>query len=336
MGAVVVRDDVVVGDGFHQRFGQEHAEVNALRAAGRDAQNATLYVTLEPCCHFSKTPPCTDAIVRSGVKRVIAAMADPFPEVSGQGIEQLKKHGIEIVVGLCEAEARRLNGPYLKLLATNRSYVHLKWAMTLDGKICTRTGDSKWISNDTILRQMRAFRGRMDAIVIGIGTALADDPLLTARPPGPRLPTRIVLDSHARLPAEGQLAKTARQAPLMVVTTEGVSNQRQAELQALGAEVLPLPALDGKPSIPALLDELGRRRMTNLLIEGGSEVLGSFIDADAVDEVHVCIAPRLVGGSRAKSPVGGGGVERIQDALTLPEWQVDVIDGNLIIHGRRR
>src|SRR5207253_7885382 len=197
VGAVVVHDGRIIGEGWHQRYGEAHAEVNALTAAGDAARGATLYVTLEPCCHHGKTPPCTDAVLRAGVQRVVAAMLDPFPQVSGKGADLLRAAGVTVDVGLCEAEARRLNAPYLKLLATGLPYVTAKWAMTLDGKIATRTGDSKWISNEASRRRVHELRGRMDAIIVGIGTALADDPLLTARPTGPRTPARIVLDSRA-------------------------------------------------------------------------------------------------------------------------------------------
>jgi diaminohydroxyphosphoribosylaminopyrimidine deaminase/5-amino-6-(5-phosphoribosylamino)uracil reductase len=335
VGAVIVRGDQVVGDGWHRKYGEAHAEVDALGTAGEAARGGTLYVTLEPCCHWGKTPPCTDAVVRAGIARVVAAMADPFPPVSGLGFATLRAAGIAVESGLGEAAARRLNAPYVKLLATGRPYVRAKWAMTLDGKICTRAGDSQWISNDGVLRRTRLARGRFDAIVIGIGTALADDPLLTARPPGPRVPVRIVLDSGARLPDTSRLARTAREAPLLVVSADGLPERRRAELAGLGAEVLLLPARDGRPCLAALLDELGRRRMTNVLVEGGAAVLGSFLDADALDEVEVCVSPRLVGGIDAKTPVAGRGVAHLRDALTLSEWHTEVVDGNVLLTGRR-
>ena len=184
VGAVVVRDGVCVGEGWHQRYGGPHAEVFALAAAGEAARGATLYVTLEPCCHHGKTPPCTDAVLGAGIRRVVAAMQDPFPQVSGKGATILRAANVSVELGLCEAEARRLNAPYLKLVGTGLPYVHLKWAMTLDGKIATRTGESKWISCDESRRPVHVLRGRVDAVVVGIGTALADDPSLTARPPG--------------------------------------------------------------------------------------------------------------------------------------------------------
>ena len=325
VGAVVVRDGRLIGEGWHQRYGQAHAEVNALAAAGDAARGATLYVTLEPCCHFGKTPPCTDAVIRAGIARVVAAMSDPIPQVAGRGAELLRQAGLTVAVGSCEPEARRLNAPYLKLVGKGRPYVHAKWAMTLDGKIATRTGDSKWISNEASRRRVHELRGRMDAIIVGIGTVLADDPLLTARPPGPRTPVRVVLDSHGRTPPTSQLARTARKTPTWIV----MAGESAPQLAALGCEVSSLP------DVGALLDEMGRRRMTNVLVEGGAAVLGSFLDAREIDEVHVFIAPRLAGGAEAKTPIAGAGVERIADALRLAECYVEMIEGDVYLHGWR-
>jgi diaminohydroxyphosphoribosylaminopyrimidine deaminase/5-amino-6-(5-phosphoribosylamino)uracil reductase len=334
VGAVIVRDGSKVGEGWHQRFGQAHAEVNALTEAGEAACGATLFVTLEPCCHHGKTPPCTDAVIRAGIRRVVTAMTDPFPRVGGKGNDQLRAAGFTVEVGLCEGEARRLNAPYLKLLKTGRPYVHAKWAMTLDGKIATRTGDSKWISDSASRRRVHALRGRVDGIVVGIGTVLADDPLLTARPAGPRIATRIVLDSRGRLPTSCQLARTAREAPTLIITARETSEAKTESLRAFGCEVQPLPSARGRPELDALLDELGKRRMTNLLVEGGAEVLGAFLDARAIDEVHVYIAPLLAGGTQARTAIEGTGVERIADALRLTEWEVERIEGDLVVRGR--
>src|SRR5829696_4653150 len=206
VGAVVVRDGRVVGEGWHQKFGQAHAEVNALNQAGEAARGTTLYVTLEPCNHFGKTPPCTTAVIGAGVRRVVSAMLDPFPQVAGQGASRLREAGIVVEVGVGEAAARQLNAPYLKRLRTGRPWVHAKWAMTLDGKIATRTGRSKWITGEAARRRVHELRGRVDAILVGRGTLVADDPLLTARPPGPRTPARVVLTSNIRgLPTSCQL-----------------------------------------------------------------------------------------------------------------------------------
>lgn len=329
VGAVVVREGAAVGEGWHQRFGQAHAEIHALSRAGNEAQGATLYVTLEPCCHHGKTPPCTEAILQAGIKRVVAAMEDPFPQVAGQGAARLREAGVLVDIGLMEARVRRINAPYLKLLRTGRPYVHAKWAMTLDGKIATRTGDSRWITGPGARRHSHELRGRMDAIIVGIRTVQADDPRLTVRPPGPRVPLRIVLDSRGRLPDHCQLAATARESPVLVVTAD---ESHASRLRNLGCEFLALPSSSGRPAVTGLLDELGRRQLTNILVEGGSEVLGSFFDAGAVDEVHAFIAPRIAGGN-ALTAVAGHGVANIADALQLSEWEVERIDTDILIHG---
>jgi diaminohydroxyphosphoribosylaminopyrimidine deaminase/5-amino-6-(5-phosphoribosylamino)uracil reductase len=335
VGAVVIRDGRFVGEGWHRRFGEAHAEIRALAAAGEAARDATLYVTLEPCCHFGKTPPCTDSILRAGIRRVVAALPDPFPAVAGKGAEILRQAGVTVEFGVCEAEARRLNAPYLKLLTTGRPWVHAKWAMTLDGKIATRSGDSRWISNETSRRRVHELRGRMDAILVGIGTVLADNPQLTARPPGSRTPARIVLDSHGRIPQDAIVVQTAHSAPTIVATTESMPQMRRAALQQHGCEVLILPEQHGRVSVDALIAELGRRRLTNLLVEGGSGVLGAFFDAVAIDEFHVFIAPRLMGGATAKTPIGGIGVQQMADTLRLTDWTNEVLDGDVYIHGWR-
>jgi diaminohydroxyphosphoribosylaminopyrimidine deaminase/5-amino-6-(5-phosphoribosylamino)uracil reductase len=327
VGAVIVRDGQVVGEGWHQRFGAAHAEVNALAQAGEAARGATLYVTLEPCCHHGKTPPCTEAVVRAGIANVVAALEDPFPQVAGQGAALLRAAGVPIEFGVGAAQARRQNAPYLKLLATGQPYVHAKWAMSLDGKIATKTGDSQWISNETARRQVHALRGHMDGILVGIGTARADDPLLTARPPGPRTACRVVLDSRAALPITAQLVRTAREVPTLVVVSE-MAVLASAPLAAAGCEVLALPAdATGRPDLARLLHELGRRRWTNLLVEGGAGVLGAFFDHDAIDECHVFIAPRLIGGP-AKSPVAGIGVDTIAGSSSWSTAIIKNLDGN--------
>jgi diaminohydroxyphosphoribosylaminopyrimidine deaminase/5-amino-6-(5-phosphoribosylamino)uracil reductase len=259
-------------------------------------------------------------------------MRDPFPEVAGKGIAQLCQAGIEVEVGLGEAEARTLNAPYLKLLATGRPYVHAKWAMSLDGKIATRVGDSKWISGASARNRGHELRGRMDAIVVGIGTVLADDPLLTARPAGPRTATRVVLDSRGRLPFDSQLVRSVADAPVLVAIAE--ENASTDALVRRGCEILVTPSERGQVSIPALLDELGRRRMTNILVEGGGQVLGGFLDLHAIDEVHAFIAPVLVGGGHAPSPVAGVGSARLAEAIHLTSPTVELLDDDLYVAAR--
>lgn len=336
VGAVVVRDGKIVGEGWHERFGGPHAEVNSLAAAGEAARRGTLFVALEPCCHHGKTPPCTEAVIRSGVARVVAAMEDPFAQVAGRGAAQLRAAGIEVEVGLGGEEAARVNAPYLTLLRRGRPYVHAKWAMTLDGKIATRSGDSKWISNEASRRKVHELRGRMDGILVGSGTALADDPLLTARPPGPRVACRVVLDGRGRLPLENRLVRSVHEGPVLVATTAAAPEAWLAEVRAAGCEALVLPAGPGGGiDLAELMRELGRRRWTNLLVEGGAEVLGSFLDAGMIDEAHVFIAPKVVGGAEALGPMRGMGVEQLSEALRLMRTHIETLDGDVYVRCRR-
>lgn len=331
VGAVLVQGDQVVGEGWHQEFGGPHAEAMALEAAGDDARGATLYVTLEPCCHTGKTPPCADALIAAGVARVVVATGDPFPQVDGGGIAKLKAAGIECEVGDCQAEAKELLAPYLKLTSTGRPWVIAKWAMTLDGKIATHTGSSKWISGTESREVVQQLRGRVDAIVVGGGTAQADDPLLTARPAGPRLATRVVLgDVHP----ESKLGTTIDDAPLLVVLRQPPEEGQYEWLEQAGGELLVLQADNRQQQISSLLDELGRRKMTNLLVEGGGQLLGAFFDAGAVDEVRAFIAPKLVGGEQALSPIAGDGIERMPDALELDNTQIEVVGTDVYVRGR--
>ena len=331
VGAVVLdAAGAVVGEGWHERFGGPHAEANALALAGDAARGGTLVVTLEPCCHHGKTPPCTEAVLKSGVARVVAAMADPFPAVAGGGLQILRDNGLSVDVGLLGAEAAELNAPYLTLLRRGRPWVIAKWAMSLDGKIATRTGDSKWISNASSRAKAHELRGRADAILVGRGTLFADDPLLSARPAGPRTATRIVVCASGELPMDCRLLRTIGLSPVIVATrTDSVG--KLAAWTAAGAEVLGFD----DPIVPALLAELGRRRMTNLLVEGGAGLLGSFRDAGQIDEAHVFVAPKLIGGDKALSPVGGLGIAAMGEAMGFGDPEVQVLDGDVWIVARR-
>lgn len=323
VGAVVVAGEKVLGEGWHAQFGGPHAEVVALEAAGERAAGATLYVTLEPCCHHGKTPPCTDRVLASKVARVVVAMSDPFPEVAGRGIERLRAAGMHVDLGLLEAEARQLNAPYLKLLRAGRPYVHAKWAMSLDGKIATHTGDSKWITGEAARAHAHQFRGLVDAIIVGSGTVAIDDPLLTARPPGPRVATRVILDSAARIPLGCHVVRTAREVPTILATTSRATASAAAidrfeKLIGAGCQCLVLPEDQaGRVSITALLDDFGRRRWTNVLVEGGSSVLAAFLDAGEIDAVRAYVAPTLIGGRAARSATLGVGIATMSEAFRL-------------------
>jgi diaminohydroxyphosphoribosylaminopyrimidine deaminase / 5-amino-6-(5-phosphoribosylamino)uracil reductase len=333
VGAVIVRDGQILGQGFHERFGQNHAERNALANLKGDLTRATLYVTLEPCCHHGKTPPCTDAILTSGIRRVVIGMEDPFPEVAGKGIQILEGAGIEVISGILRQEALDLNAPYLKRLKSKMPWVIAKWAMTLDGKIATNTGDSQWISNESSRNIVHELRGKVDAILVGAGTVRADDPLLTARSKKVRAATRIVLTNGGPLPESRQLLKTIEQAPVVLLCPEGTGHQYSSWKES-GAEIIEIPRVNSQLEITSLLKILGERSMTNLLIEGGAGVLGSFFDADAIDEVMVFIAPKIIGGVNATSPIGGRGLEKMSAAIECKKMQMQEIEGDFYFRGR--
>jgi diaminohydroxyphosphoribosylaminopyrimidine deaminase/5-amino-6-(5-phosphoribosylamino)uracil reductase len=332
VGAVIVKDGRSVGTGHHERFGGPHAEVVALERAGEQASGATLYVTLEPCCHFGKTPPCTTAILASGIARVVAAIRDPFAKVNGHGLTLLESAGLAVGSGCEQEAARALNAPYLKRMVTGLPYVTAKWAMTLDGKTAVGTGQSRWISSKSSRQQVHELRGRMDAIVVGIGTVVADDPLLTARPPGPRKATRVVLDSAALLPRSSQLVKTARDWPVLVAVTDSAEPGRCANLRDHGCEVVVFPGGRCVPIVP-LLEVLASREMTNVLVEGGGRVLGSFLDENQLDEVDVYIAPIIEGGDHAKTAVRGNGRRAMNEAMRLATTETSRVDGDIRIRG---
>jgi diaminohydroxyphosphoribosylaminopyrimidine deaminase/5-amino-6-(5-phosphoribosylamino)uracil reductase len=323
----------IIAEGWHAAFGGPHAEVAALTAAGAAARGGTLAVTLEPCCHHGKTPPCTDAIIAAGIARVLVACRDPFPAVDGGGIAALRQAGIEVQTGLCEAECRRLTAPFRTLVERKRPWLIAKWAMSLDGRVATAAGASRWISSEASRALVHGLRGRMDGILCGIGTALADDPLLTARPAGPRQPLRIVLDGSARLPLESRLVRTAREVPLLVATGPTAPADRLRHLEAAGCEVW--QGRDERPQqrLESLLVELGSRRLTNVLVEGGPTVLGSLADAQTIDEVWAFIAPTIIGGEAAPAPVGGAGISLLAAAASIAIEHVSRPGGDLLVRG---
>jgi diaminohydroxyphosphoribosylaminopyrimidine deaminase/5-amino-6-(5-phosphoribosylamino)uracil reductase len=329
VGAVVLGPNGgKVGEGWHEWFGGPHAEVNAFAQAGEQARGGTLYVTLEPCCHFGKTPPCSQAVIAAGVRRVVVAMRDPFPKVAGGGIRELENAGIEVVVGVGERGALELNAPYLKLLRTGKPWVIAKWAMSLDGKIATRTGDSKWISGEESRRHAHAIRSRVDAILVGSGTVFADDPLLTARPPGKRVLHRVVVTRSGNLPEHCRLRATVQDTPVIVYTSpSGV-----ARLQGWANEGVEVVAVEG---LGEMLGDLGRRRFTNVLVEGGAGLLGAFHDEKRIDEVQAYVAPKLIGGISAPSSVAGIGIEKLDDATGWRTTEVEQLGGDVRITARK-
>ncbi|MCO5166306.1 MAG: bifunctional diaminohydroxyphosphoribosylaminopyrimidine deaminase/5-amino-6-(5-phosphoribosylamino)uracil reductase RibD [Planctomycetes bacterium] len=323
VGAVVARGGEVLGEGWHAQAGGPHAEAAALRevaARGGDPRGATVYVTLEPCGPFpgKRTPPCVDALLAAGVARVVVAQEDPHPEVAGRSLERLRAAGVTVEVGLLEREARRLNGPWNAWPRLGRPYVTAKWAMSLDGKIAARTGDSRWISGAESRRRAHALRGEVDAVVAGIGTVLQDDPLLTRRDAPGGDPLRVVVDSRGRLPLEGRLARTAREQPVLLATTAAAPAERLRALAALGVEAATLPAdAAGRVDPAALVEALGARGVRHVLVEGGGALTAALFERDVVDRVVCFVAPKVLGGDAAPGPVRGLGVDLVARARAL-------------------
>lgn len=339
VGAVVARDGAVVGEGFHAAAGGPHAEVVALAAAGEAARGATLYVTLEPCAHHGRTPPCTEAILAAGVARVVAAVSDPDPRVAGGGLDALRRAGVAVALGTLAEEAGELIAPFARHAASGRPLVTAKYAMTLDGRIATRTGHARWITGPAARRRAHALRDAADAVLVGAGTVRADDPRLTVRHGvrgrAPRQPLRVVLDGRGGLSASARVFDADLPGRTVLATTADPP-PHAARLEARGVEVVRLPAAaDGRVDLGALLDWLGARDVMSLLVEGGSAVLGAFFAAGLVDRVVAFVAPKIVGGAGAPGPVGGdGGVRRMPEAVVLGGVRTQRVGDDLMVTGR--
>ena len=336
VGAVVASPDGdIISTGWHQRFGGPHAEINAIDAAGLATVGSDLYVTLEPCSHFGKTPPCADAVIAAGFRRVFIACQDPAPHVAGQGLKKLREAGIDVTVGICEDDARRLIAPFEMRMRNHRPWVHAKWAMTLDGRIASRTGHSKWISSPESRAIVHQLRGRMDAIITGAGTVRSDDPLLTARPAGPRTPLRVVIDADgASLQAGTKLVQTLSAGSVLACVSQQIPSAESHRLQSLGVELLPCAADEfGRIELANLLSELGRRGCTNVLTEAGPGILGSLFDSSLIDEVHIFIASRLIGGTAASAPIGGIGREFVSAMPNVIQIRHTPIGDDILIEG---
>ena len=319
VGCVVVQRGRIIGEGYHRRYGGGHAEVEALARCAVSPRGATVYVTLEPCCHQGKTPPCTAALIAAGVARVVAPVADPNPQVAGGGFRKLRQAGVRVDVGLLAEQAAAVNAPFFKLVREHRPWVVLKWAQSLDGKIATRTGDAKWISDEVCRAHAHRTRGRLDALLVGVGTVLSDDPLLTCRVGRPRrIAVRVVLDTRLRMPQRAQLVRTARQTPTWIFCSTDAPLQRARALERSGCVLHRVATTSAGVSLPAVLDTLGRHGMTNVLVEGGGRLLGQFFDQRLADEVHIYVAPLLIGGSGAPGPLHARGVDTVAAALRLP------------------
>jgi len=342
VGAVLVRDGLIVGEGFTQPPGQAHAEIVALTAAGPRARGAEMYVTLEPCCHVGRTPPCTEAIIAAGVAAVHVAVPDPYPQVNGQGINALQRAGITVTVGAHRGEAERLNAAFFHFVRTGRPLVTAKWAMSADGKVATRLRDSRWVTSPAARRAVHRERDASDAIIVGIGTVLADDPALTVRleeegeaqrAPRPCPPLRVVLDSQARMPPTARMLRDGGGPVLVYVTAHAPADRVRALVEA-GAEVIPTRSVEGRPDPSAVLADLARRGAIRVLLEAGPTLMGAFLDHQLIDRVMAFIAPRLVGGASALSPVGGEGIARMRAALPLVDVSVCQTGPDVLMEGR--
>lgn len=332
VGCVIVKDGRIIGEGWHEHIGGLHAERNAFAHCTENAAGADLYVTLEPCCHWGRTPPCTDAVIEHGIRRVFVGCLDPNPLVAGKGVQILRNAGIEVETGVCEAECHERNEVFFHYITQKTPFVVLKYAMTLDGKIAAHTGDSRWVTGEAARRHVHETRNRLTGIMVGAGTVIADDPLLTCRIEGGRNPVRIVCDSHARIPADCNLVQTAREIPTYVAVVE--ENERTACLEENGVHILVCGEKNGRVDLTDLMQQLGALGVNGILLEGGSALAFSALREGIVHRVQAYVAPKLIGGADAKTPVGGAGFDRMADALTLKNVRCTPLGEDILIEGR--
>lgn len=336
VGAVVVKNGRVIGEGYHRKYGELHAERNALAACTEDPAGATLYVTLEPCCHYGKTPPCTEIIIEKKIAKVVIGSRDPNPKVAGKGARILREHGINVVEDYMREACDALNPVFFHYITTKTPYVVLKFAMTLDGKIATRTGASKWITGEAARNHVHQLRGRYAGILVGIGTVLADDPMLNCRIDGAHQPLRIILDSHLRIPMGSRLVRSAKEYPLLIVCNESTRDREEGtnriqKLEEAGAKVWTLPEKNGHPDLNVLMQWLGEEKIDSVLIEGGGTVNEAVLKAHIVHHVYAYIAPKIFGGEDAKTPVEGSGIRLPQECAKLRLAKITVLLNDMLL-----
>lgn len=331
VGAILVKNGVIVGSGIHRKAGEPHAEVHAFRMASEHAKDATLYVTLEPCSHYGKTPPCANLVKESGVKRVVVAMEDPNPQVAGRGINILRDAGVEVVVGVLEDEAKRLNERFIHNMLTRTPFIISKVAMTLDGKIATYNGHSKWITGEKSREKVHHLRNEVDSILVGIGTVLADDPQLTTRLPfGGENPIRIILDSQLRTPLDAKITDCS-EAKTWIVTKENADPFKVQALIDKGVEVIPIPSTETGLDLQHLMTVLYEKGITDLLVEGGSEINGAFLRAGLIHKYFIYIAPKVLGGKQSLTPFTGENVETMDEAIEVDFQAIEQIGEDICI-----
>jgi diaminohydroxyphosphoribosylaminopyrimidine deaminase/5-amino-6-(5-phosphoribosylamino)uracil reductase len=335
VGAVVVKDDRVVGQGYHQVVGGPHAEVNAIDDAGDQAKNATLFVTLEPCNHQGRTPPCTRKILDAGIRQVVVAMVDPNPHVAGGGNAFLISRGVDVICGICEAEAVELNESFVKYMRSKHPFVVLKMAATLDGRIATRTGDARWVTGPQVRAFVHQLRHDMDAIMVGVGTVLADDPELTTRLEKGRGvdPIRVVLDTHLNISSDIRMLNLSSASETLIVCGPDAPAEKMTRLKDKGADVWEVPLKEGRIDLEILMDRLGERGITSLLVEGGAQVAGSALKAGIVDKVHYVYAPKILGGEDGIPMCAGQGPEKMNDCMPLRDTRVSRVGDDILVTG---
>ncbi len=331
VGCVIVKENRVIGEGWHERCGGLHAERNAFKNLKESCEGATLYVTLEPCCHWGRTPPCTEAIIKNRICRVVIGCLDPNPLVSGKGARLLGDKGIDVKTGVCENECRQLNEIFFHYITHKTPFVVMKYAMTLDGKIAAYTGDSRWVTGEAARNHAHKTRNRLSGIMAGVGTVIADDPLLTCRIKGGRNPARIICDSHARTPIRCRLIQTANEIKTLIAVTE--LNARAEALQNAGAEILVCAEKNGRVELNCLMAKLGEKEIDSVLLEGGSELAFSALEAGVVQKIQAYISPKFIGGSESKTPLGGRGFARMSDAVPVSNLTVTPLGGDILLEG---
>ncbi len=335
VGCVIVKDDVIIGRGYHQKTGTPHAEVWALREAGEAARGSTVFVTLEPCAHYGHTPPCAKTLVERGVAKVYISMLDPNPLVAGKGAAILRQAGIQVEIGLLSKETAQLNEPFVKWMLVQKPFIVSKLAQSLDGKIATKTGKSQWITNHWARSYGHYLRSIYDGILVGIGTILADNPMLTCRVDRdghdePHQPTRIILDSQGRIPLTARVV-TDKTTKTLVVTTDQCPDAKKAGLEEAGVQVLISPAKDGHVDLPAAMDLLGQAGIHSILVEGGASVQGSFFDEKLVDKVYAFIGNKVIGSADSLPAVTGKGIDDLEETIPLEFASVELKEGNLLV-----
>lgn len=338
VGAVIVKEGRIIGEGYHKHLGGPHAEMDAFQNATEDVSGSTMYVTLEPCSHHGRTPPCAEAIIKNKISKVVVAMIDPNPLVAGKGIQMLREHGIKVITNILKDKAMKINEIFIKYINTKEPFCIMKTAMTLDGKIATASGESKWITGEASRTLVHQFRHQVSSIMVGIGTIIKDDPSLTTRLDGIEGmdPIRVIVDSKARIPLNAKVLNIESKSKTIIVTTELADSKKLKLLKEKNAEIIVTPLKDSKVDLPYLMKQLGKMGIDSILLEGGSELNFSAIESSIVDKVIVFVAPKIIGGKFSKTPIGGFGIETLSQAIVLDDLNVSIVEDDIMIEGYPR